>query len=62
MNKFRLILGFCCIVFMVFHVFNMNFKDFNWDNNGGSILGIISMVLIMFSIYFSHRYDKRQKQ
>lgn len=40
----------------------LDYQQWDWSANGGAYAGIIAMVLALLSIYFSHRYEKRQER
>lgn len=62
MEKFRRwLIAFASIIIIV-QLFFVDFKDLSWSNNAGSYLGILSMVSVIISMFFSNRHDKNSER
>jgi len=61
MKKNRIVILIIAIMLIAVQLCGLNYSSLSWSDNSGRYLGIISMILIILSIVFSHRYDKRHR-
>jgi len=62
MKKFRIGLVVFAIIIIIGQLIIMDYINLSWSNNGGSYLGIISMICLIISMILSNRYEKNESK
>ena len=62
MKKFRIGLIVFAIIIIIGQLTIMDYINLSWSNNGGSYLGIISMICLIISMILSNRYEKNESK
>jgi len=62
MKKFRIGLVVFAIIIIIGQLTIMDYINLSWSNNGGSYLGIISMICLIISMVLSNRYEKKESK
>jgi len=62
MKKFRIGLIVFAIIIIIGQLTIMDYINLSWSNNGGSYLGIISMICLIISMVLSNRYEKNESK
>ncbi|MPQ48265.1 hypothetical protein GCQ56_14775 [Marinifilum sp. N1E240] len=61
MRKFRIGLIISAVVVIVVQLGVVEYSDLSWSVNAGSYWGIISMILLIISMIYSNRYEKKNQ-
>lgn len=61
MRKFRIGIIISAFVVIAVQLGVVEYSDLSWSVNAGSYLGIISMILLVMSMIYSDRYEKRNQ-
>jgi len=61
MRKFRIGLIISAVIMVVVQLGVVEYSDLSWSVNAGSYLGILSMILLILSMIFSNRYEKKNQ-
>jgi len=61
MRKFRIGLIISAVVIIVVQLGVVEYSDLSWSVNAGSYWGIISMILLIISMIYSNRYEKKNQ-
>ena len=59
MKKYRNGLIVVAIVLVVIQLTKLDYGNLSWSNNEGSYLGVLSMIIMILSMIFSNRYEKK---
>jgi len=59
MRKFRIGLIILAVVVIIVQLGVVEYTDLSWSENAGSYWGIISMILLIISMIYSNRYEKK---
>ncbi|MCT4590829.1 MAG: hypothetical protein N4A71_23600 [Carboxylicivirga sp.] len=62
MRKFRNGLILFATVFIIVHLVFIDYTNLGWSENSGNFLGIFSMVLLIISMVYSNRYEKKIRE
>jgi hypothetical protein len=62
MKKFRIGLIVFAIIIIIGQLIIIDYINLSWSNNGGSYLGIISMICLIISMILSNRYEKNESK
>jgi len=62
MKKFRIGLIVFAIIIIIGQLIIIDYVNLSWSNNGGSYLGIISMICLIISMILSNRYEKNESK
>lgn len=62
MRKFRNGLILFATVFIIVHLVFIDYTNLGWSKNSGNFLGIFSMVLLIISMVYSNRYEKKIRE
>jgi len=61
MRKLRIgLIIFACMVITSLLTF-IEYTDLSWSENNGSYLGVLSMILLIVSMIYSNRYEKKNQ-
>jgi len=61
MRNFRIGLMFFAVVVIIVQLGVVEYIDLSWSVNAGSYWGIISMILLIISMIYSNRYEKKNQ-
>jgi len=61
MRNFRIGLMIFAVVMIVVQLGVVEYSDLSWSVNAGSYWGIISMILLVISMIYSNRYEKKNQ-
>ena len=61
MRKFRIGLIISAVVMILVQLGVVEYSDLSWSVNAGSYWGIISMILLIISMIYSNRYEKKNQ-
>lgn len=61
MRKFRIGLMIVAFAFIIAQLIIVDYTDLSWSENGGSYLGIISMILLIISVIYSNRFEAKNQ-
>ena len=61
MRNFRIGLMFFAVVVIIVQLGVVEYTDLSWSVNAGSYWGIISMILLIISMIYSNRYEKKNQ-
>lgn len=61
MKKFRIGLIIFAVIIIIGQLTVVEYTDLSWSENAGSYLSIISMILLIISMIYSNRYDKKNQ-
>jgi uncharacterized membrane protein len=61
MRKFRIGLIISAVVMILVQLGVVEYSDLSWSVNAGSYWGIISMILLIISMFYSNRYEKKNQ-
>ena len=59
MKKYRNGLIVVAIVLVVIQLTKLDYGNLSWSKNEGSYLGVLSMIIMILSMIFSNRYEKK---
>ncbi len=59
MKKLRIGLMIFAVIFIAGQMTVVDYADLSWSKNAGSYLGVISMILLILSMIYSIRYEKK---
>ncbi len=59
MRKFRIGLIISAVITIIIQLGVVEYSDLSWSVNAGSYWGIISMILLIVSMVYSNRYEKK---
>ena len=62
MRTFRTILAVGALAYLIYNLFELNYKDLSWQANKSNYLYIIFMVIIIISMIYSIRYDAKRRK
>jgi hypothetical protein len=60
-KKFRFRLIIFALVVLIAHIILIDYSDLGWSENAGNYLGIVSMILLIISMYLSNRYEQKNR-
>jgi len=61
MGKFRIVIMVIAVVAIIMQLCVVEYTDLSWSENAGSYWGIISMILLIISMIYSDRYEKKNQ-
>jgi uncharacterized membrane protein len=61
MRKFRLIIIFISVALIIVSLFIIDYQNFNSKTNIGAFFGIFTMLLNVFSMILSNRYEAKNE-
>jgi len=61
MKKFRIVLVIFAVIIIIVQLTVVKYTDLRWSENTGSFLVIISMILLIISMIYSNRYEKKNQ-
>ena len=61
MKKFRIGLVIFAVIIIIGQLTVVEYTDLSWSENAGSYLGIISMILLIISMIYSNKYEKKNQ-
>ncbi len=61
MTKARWILTVVAVIFFLFNVLILNFKDLSWTENSSSYIGMLSMFFVVGTMIASNKHEKKRQ-